>query len=170
VSNTIAWIGGAGQGLTWGAAFNASDLSSLANSNAVLSSAADIANGTALDLYADVAVEIAIPSTTLAVGAAIYLFLFDEFKIDGTNSYYGDNSLVAGTAKAYLPTYGLVGTVTPTITGAAQTVVTGAVRGILLPPRSFRFVLGNALGVTLDASGTADSYVSYTTYKLNDNA
>ena len=168
MANTIAWIGGAGAGLTWTSAFNASDVDSLASGSAVMSSVADIANGSSLDLYADVAFELAISSTTLAAGAALYLYLLDKFEIDGSTNYYGDNSLTStgGTQKAYLPSALQVGAFSPTIIGAAQTLVVGMFKGVLIPPRSFRFGFGNLLGVTLSSSG---HFVSYQTYKLQDN-
>ncbi|MFZ1109848.1 MAG: hypothetical protein WAN43_16055 [Rhodomicrobium sp.] len=166
MSNRTSWTAGNGQGLTWGAAFNSSDLASLASGHSVMSSVADIANQTNLDMFADVAIELAIASTTLTAGAVASLYIFDKFGIDGSNSYYGDNSLPSGTQEAYLPNYGLAGVCAPTITGAAQTVVTLLFKQIIIPPRAFRFAFANSLGVTL---GSGTQYASYVTYNLNLN-
>lgn len=170
MANRTAWTPGNGVGLTWTQCFATADLSSLATAHSILSSQGDIANGTAFDQFADVAFELFIPSTTLVAGAALALCVFDKFEIDGTTNYYGDNSLAAGTSANFLTSYGGAYPFGPTITGAAQTVVTGSFKGIILPPRTFRFALVNNLGVTLDASGTAVSYCSYTTYNQNLNS
>jgi hypothetical protein len=170
VSNTTGWVAGRGQGLTPGAAFNSSDIASMPNGKAALSSVADIANQTYLDQFADVFAEIAISSATLAAGVGLVLYVFDKFEIDGSNNYYGDNSLAGtggGTFASYLPSYKPIPSSGPTITGSAQTLVLCTFEQIILPPRAFRFALGNNLGVTL---GSGTQYVSFVTYNQNLNA
>lgn len=171
MANNTGWIGGRGQGLTYGAAFNTADLASLASGSAVMSSVADIANGsTNFDIFADIAFELAIASTTLAAGATCVLAVYDKFSIDGSNSYYGDNAYSSGSQKAYLPLYcwggGGLYTCTPTITGSAQTLVTGEFTMVRIPPRAFRFVFGQILGVTL---GSGTQYSQYETYNTQLN-
>jgi len=169
MTNNTGWTAGRGQGLTFGTAMNAADIDSLATGHSVMSSVADIANQTYQDQFADVAVELVIASTTLAAGAALSLYIFDKYQIDGSTSYYGDNSLTStgGTQEAYLPGYGLAGTYNATITGAAQTLVVATFRQVVLPTRAFRFALGNSLAVSLAASG---HYVSYVTYNISLNS
>src|ERR1700744_6592396 len=53
MANRTAWTAGNGVGLSWSTAINGSDLASLANGSTVLSSVADISNGSKLDLYGD---------------------------------------------------------------------------------------------------------------------
>lgn len=171
MSARTAWVAGNGQGLSFGSAFNTGDLASLASGSSVMSSVADIANGTNLDIYVDVAFELAIASTTLAAGATVMLAVFDKFQIDGSTSYYGDNSQASGSQKAYLPAYSYGGRgpyiFNPTITGSAQTLVLGTFSQVLLPPRSFRFVLGQVLGVAL---GAGTQYCQYETFNVNLNS
>ena len=161
MTNNTAWAAGRGVGLTWTSCFNTGDLASIPSGSSVMSSVADIANGTALDQFADVAFELAIASTTLTAGASLALCIYDKFQIDGSNNYYGDNALPSGTQKAYLASYGLASAVSMTITGVAQTVITGKFRQVILPPNTFRFALISSLGVTL---GAGTQYVSYITY------
>lgn len=168
MAGRTSWTAGNGQGLTWGTAFNYSDNESLASGSSVMSSIADIANGTYLDMFADVACELAIASTTLAAGATLALWVFDKYEIDGLTNYYGDNSLLSsgGQQKAYFPSYQPVYTAAPTITSGAQTLVVATFKQIILPPRSFRFAFGNLLGVALSS---AHQIVEYVTYNINLN-
>ena len=167
MTNTTGWSPGRGAGLIWTAAFNSSDLISLPSGSAVMSSVADIANGTFYDLFADVAFELNFASTTLAVSAALGLFIYDKFEIDGSNNYYGDNALPSGSQQTYVPGYGFASSFSPTFINVTQTLVTGCFRQVILPPRSFRFVLANNLGVTL---GSSTQFCSYMTYDQNLNA
>ncbi len=56
MASRTAWIAGNGQGLTWGTLINSADMTTgpLATANTVLSSVADIANGTNLDQFMDI--------------------------------------------------------------------------------------------------------------------
>ena len=168
MANNDGWSGGATQGLTYGAAFNAADLNSLAAGGSVMSSIGDF--NTFPDLYADFAFEFTIASATL-VTCQVQLYIFDKFEIDGTNSYYGDNSQASGSQKAYQPAYGYAGVSPMPVTGAAQTVVAGMFKGILLPVGLWRPVIGNGLanssgGIAIASSG---NYCSYRTYRTNNN-
>ncbi len=151
---TEKWIGGSGQGLTWGSAFNSSDMASMTNGQSVLSSIADITNGTALDIFADISINL--PSITVAAPAyaGIYLYPLNQ---DG--STYGDNQLSSGTAASKVPssTYLVGAIVMPT--GAAA--VHGTLIGIVLPPGSFRFVFYNQLGASLTSGTQTCQYRTY---------
>jgi hypothetical protein len=151
---TEKWVAGSGAGLTWTTAVNAADVNSLANGSSVLSSVADIANGTALDMFADIS--IALGSVTAAAPnfIGVYIYPLNE---DGTT--YGDGQLASGTGAAKIPSAtAWVGNISfPT--GAAAIV--GTLSRIALPPGSFRFVLYNQAGVTLASSGNTVKYRTY---------
>lgn len=148
------WIGGNGVGLTWTSCFS-TEVNSLANGNAVLSSMA-INNATALDIFADVSISLG--SVTPGAGApyiGVYLYPLNQ---DGTS--YGDGRF--GTSAAGPPpSQYFVGTISciPSTAG----VITGTTpRGaIILPPGSFKFVLYNLAGVTLAASSNVVDYRTY---------
>src|SRR6267142_5618339 len=99
VSRT-AWTAGNGVGFTWTTAINSADLASMANGSTVVSSVADIANQTNLDMFMDVSVRCAIASSTIVAGANLALWRFDLLD-DG--STYGDGNFVPGTQKAATP-------------------------------------------------------------------
>jgi hypothetical protein len=162
MASRTAWTAGNGQGLSWGALLNAADLNSCVNGDSVLSSVADIANGTALDMFMDVSAELTISSSTIAAGANLALWIF-ELNEDG--STYGDGSLTAGTPAAITP--GLIpALIMPLRAAASQTALYGFGQGIIIPPGSFRCVLQNNSGFTLSSSGNA---CKYRTYNLNLN-
>lgn len=82
-ANRTEWTSGNGQGLGWSSrttAFGTADLTSLASGDSVLSSAAAIANGSNLDQYLDISVEITVGSSTPTTGAYIAI---------STNTYAG---------------------------------------------------------------------------------
>lgn len=168
MANNLAWSAGAGVGYTWTSCFQTGDLASLASGSAVMSSTGDITNQTAQDLYADFVFELTISSSTLAIGAACSLFLFDKWSVDGTNTYYGDNSFgsAGGTQHTYYPANSLAATWSATITGSAQTVVGVFFSQVQIKPSTFRPVFGQSLGVAL-TSGTQYGY--YRTYRLQTN-
>lgn len=151
---TEKWVAGSGQGLTWGTAVNGADVNSLANGSSVLSSVADITNGTALDLFADFSVSLG--SITVAAPSYLGVFLF-PLNEDGTT--YGDGQLASGTGAAKTPgaNYWVGNIIAPN--GAAAIV--GAVTRIILPPGSFRFVVQNNLGAALASSGNTLKYRTY---------
>lgn len=66
MSNIAKWVGGAGHGLTWGAAFGA-ELNSVASGSVAVYSTV-INNSAALDLYADVS--FSLTGTTPSSGVA----------------------------------------------------------------------------------------------------
>ncbi|MHC2438208.1 hypothetical protein [Bradyrhizobium sp. USDA 4451] len=163
MTSRTAWTGGNGAGLTWTTGINSSDLVSMANGKTVLSTVSDIANGTNLDQFMDVSVRCAIASSTIASGATLALWLY-QLLDDG--STYGDGQLTAGTQATVTPTFAPCGVI-PLIAAASQTLLVGAVQGILLPPGSFRLALQNNSGFAL-TSGTQT--VKYRTYNQNLNA
>lgn len=163
MASKTSWVAGAGVGLTWSTLVNSADLASMATAKTVLSSVADVANGTNLDQFMDISLRCAISSSTIAAGANFALWLY-ELLDDGTT--YGDGQLTAGTPATLTPTFSPVA-IFPLVAAAAQTVLVGAAQGILLPPGSFRAAIQNNSGFTLTA-GTQT--VKYRTYNQNLNA
>lgn len=152
---TEKWIAGSGQGLTYGTAINAADINSLANGKGVLSSVADITNGTALDMFADVSYQLG--SITAAVPNYISLHIYP---LNSDASTYGDNQFpTPGTAvtAAPMPVYWVGNMFFPT--GAAT--IKGTISRIVLPPGSFRFLIYNQAGVALASSGNTIQYRTY---------
>lgn len=162
MASRTAWTAGNGAGLTWATAINSADMASMTNAQSVVSSVADIANGTNLDIWADISVRLVISSSTIAAGANIPIWLFALLD-DG--STYGDGQFTNGTAASKTPTFPPVGIV-PLVVAAAQTTLVGFVQGIIIPPGSFRFAMQNNSGFSL-TSGTQT--VKYRTYNTNLN-
>jgi hypothetical protein len=164
MANRTAWTTGNGEGFAWGTAINGSDLASLANGSAVLSSVADIANQTGLDLYADISVRMTVASAAPPAGAFLALYLAALLD-DGAT--YGDGSMASGATITRAPPYAPVGIVALE-SAAATTLLAGFVQGILIPPGSFRFALYNNSGAALSATA-GNCIVKYRTYNLNLN-
>lgn len=162
MTNRTAWTAGNGAGLSWATAINSSDMASMVNGSSVLSTVADIANGTALDQYMDLSVRCAIASSTIAAGANLALWLFLLLD-DG--STYGDGQFSAGTQAAKTPTFPPIAAI-PLVAAASQTTLVGYATGLLIPPGSFRLALQNNSGFAL-TSGTQT--VKYRTYNTNLN-
>jgi len=168
MTTNSAWIAGRGAGLTWASAFNTTDFTTsdggglLANAHTVLSTIADIANGTALDQFADISVRLTIASSTIAAGACLSFWIY-ELLDDGTT--YGDGKLTAGTSAALTPAFPPCGAIY-LYAAASQTSLVGSLTGIVIPPGSFRFAIQNNSGFTLTNSSTV---CKYRTYNLNLN-
>lgn len=157
-----AWTAGNGVGFTWTTAINSADLASMANGSSVVSSVADIANQTNLDMFMDVSVRCAIASSTIVAGANLALWLY-ELLDDG--STYGDGQFTNGTQAALTPVFPPFATI-PLKAAASQTLLLGYANQIMIPPGSFRLALQNNSGFALTA-GTQT--VKYRTYNLNLN-
>ena len=168
MASRTAWTAGNGVGLTWTSCFASADLQSLAYFSSVMSSSADIANDTYLDQYADVACQFTIASSTIAAGAYMALYLLDRYNIDGTNTWYGGGLYASGGTQSttnFLS--GFVGSVALD-TRATVTLIPCIFKGIVLPPRPFRFGIQNGCGFTLSATAGSQR-IYYTTYNVNLN-
>ena len=163
MANKTSWVAGTGVGLTWTTLINSADMASMATANTVLSSVADVANGTALDQFMDVSVRCVIASSTIAAGANFALFIYALLD-DGTT--YGDGQFVAGTPAAKTPAVVPCATI-PLFAAVTQINLVGFAQGIVIPPQSFRMAIQNNSGFTL-TSGTQT--VRYKTYNINLNA
>lgn len=146
------WVAGAGVGATWTAAFS-TELNSVVNGNAILSSI-EINNSAFLDIFMDVSVSLG--SITPGAGAptiGIYLVPLNQ---DGTS--YGDGRF-GSSAAGPPPSAYFIGNI-PCIASTAG-VVTGIIRGIVIPFGRFKLVLHNNSGVTLASSANTVSYRTY---------
>lgn len=157
-----AWTAGNGVGLTWSTAINSADLASMASGSSVVSSVADIANGSNLDMFMDLSVRCVIASNTIAAGANLPLWLYALLD-DGTT--YGDGQFTNGTQAAKTPTFSPCAII-PLVAAAAQTTLVGFSQQIIIPPGSFRLALQNNSGFAFSA-GTQT--VKYRTYNINLN-
>lgn len=161
VSRT-SWTAGNGVGLTWSTLINSADIATLANGSSCLSSVADIANGTNLDMFMDISYQLAIASSTIAAGAN---FAFWIWALNQDGSTYGDGQFSSGTPSALIPSpppsavQGI-----PAV--AATTNMRGFLQRIEIPPGAFRVLIQNNCGFTLSGTQT----VKYRTYNINLNA
>ena len=166
MASRTSWVAGNGQGLSWSSRttlFGTADLTSLADSKAVLSSATAINNGSSLDQYCDISIEVTVTSSTPRVGAYIGIWLA-MLQQDG--STYGDGQLTAGTSATYLPPWAPLCAIP--LTNAAMTLMSGQANGLILPPGQFLLICYNYTNVTF-SSTAANNVVSYRTYNVNLN-
>lgn len=147
------WIGGSGQGLTWGDAFSTATLNSIGAFNAILSDIA-ITNGTPFDIFADISISLASLAVVTPNFVGVYLYPLNK---DGTT--YGDGRFVTNNAGPPPDVYsvGSIGLV------AATQAQEGTLTQITIPPGTFKFVLYNACGnaVAFAASGNTCQYRTY---------
>lgn len=149
---TEKWIAGGLAGLSWDNAYTASTLDSIVNGNAILSDLA-LDNSSSLDIFADFS--IAFGSITVAAPNFIGVYLYPRNKDDST---YGDGRFGTSAAGPPPSPYWVGNISFPT--GAAA--FTGTVRGIILPPGFFKWVVYNQAGATLAGSG--GNTAQYRTY------
>lgn len=144
------WVAGATAG--WANAFTASTLNTISSGNAILSDLA-LDNSSNLDMFADFS--IAFGSITIAAPAYLGVYLYPLNK-DGTT--YGDGRF--GTSAAGPPpSCYMVGTIQfPTGAAASE----GMVRGVILPPGGYKWVVYNQMGAALAGSGA--NTAQYRTY------
>ena len=164
MASRTAWVAGNISGnLSWASAFNSADLAGMTNGQTVLSSVADITNGTALDQFMDISYLLVIASSTIAAGAGFSFYIYN-LNQDGT--HYGDGQLTTpGTPASITPA------MNPCAAGqipavASTTNMYNSLTGIIIPPGSFRIAIQNNSGFTLSGTQT----VKYRTYNQNLNA
>lgn len=163
MANRTAWTAGNGQGLTYGTLINTADMASMTNGQTVVSSVADIANGTNLDMFMDISYLLVIASSTIAAGAN---FAFWIYNLNEDASHYGDGQFTNGTAASLTPSFPPAAVVgIPAV--ASTTNMYGTATGIVIPPGSFRVAIQNNSGFAL-TSGTQT--VKYRTYNINLNS
>lgn len=147
------WIAGDGVGLTWTSCFVTTDINSLASANYTPSTSTVIANGTALDFYADLSFSLTV--TTGSTGSPYLDFYLMPLNGDGTT--YGSNTAKGATIPPL--TYRIGTVILPNSLTAA--VATGQLRGIVLPAGNFKFGVANQTGNALAATAGTIWYRTY---------
>ena len=166
MASRTAWVAGNGVALTWSIAASGTDLTNLSSGNSVMSTVADITNGTSLDIYADISARFTIASTAIGAGAHLDVYLVPLLDDAVT---YGDGLFTsggAGTQVTGVPAYAPIGIMQ--IRNATLTLMAGFVQGIIIPPGSFRFALANQTG-TATSSAATNCALKYRTYNLQLN-
>lgn len=163
MTSRTSWTAGNGVGLTWSTAINSSDLASLSASYSVLSSVADIANGSNLDIFCDLSVEVAASSSTTTAGQNYALYLY---ALLDNGSQYGDGQFASGTPNSKSPTVIPCAIIPLPATTSTQSYY-GFAQGIQLPPGSFRFLFQNNASFALSGGTQTVKYRTYNT-NLND--
>lgn len=122
------------------------ELNSL-GSNTLSAASSAIANQTNLDIYSDW--ELVLASLSPAAGAFISVYILEA--IDGTN--YPEATNLRLKSSQLLFTIGL-----DTTAATAQRI---AVRNVVIPPGTFKIVIDNQSGVSLNASGNTLKMQAY---------
>lgn len=158
MANRTGWATGRGQGIvSWGTLINTADMASMTNGQTVLSSVADIANGTNLDQFMDISYLLTIASSTIAAGAN---FAFWPYYLNQDGTHYGDNQFTAGTPASLTPAVpGVSSHAIPAVAGT--TTMYGTITGIVLRPGAFRFAMQNNCGFALTAGTQTVKYETY---------
>jgi hypothetical protein len=147
------WIAGSLQGLSWGSAGFSTEVNSLANGNAVLA-ATELDNSAALDVFADLS--ILLGSITTGSGAPYLGFYLYPLNADGAS--FGDGRF-ASAAAGPPPSAYFAGTIL--LPASTTGTLKGMLRGIILPPGAFKFVIHNQAGAALAASSNTIDYRTY---------
>jgi hypothetical protein len=148
---TEKWIAGSGVGLVWATAFTTPP-GAIVNGNAIMSDLV-IDNSTNLDMYADLSIHLGSAAFVAPNYIGVYLY---PLNYGAPGTVYGDGRF--GTSAAGPPpAQYYVGSI---VLVAATQAQDGELRGILLPPGKFSFVLYNQGGVTLNATNVCQ----YRTY------
>ena len=150
---TEKWIAGT-VGLTWANAFSTGTLNSIAAGNAILSDL-QLDNSSNLDMFCDVEVVLA----ALTTGAPNYIGVY-LYPLNSDGSTYGDGRFTSSAAGPP-PSQYAVGTIgVPIVT---TTAVQGTLRGILMPPGKFKFVLYHQAHAS-NAFASSGNTCKYRTY------
>lgn len=124
------------------------ELNSLANNGSSAASSA-IDNTTALDMWADLELNLGTFGSAPSAGAYVEIYLIPS--VDGTN--YADGSSSVAPAQELL-----VGAFSVRANTAAQRL---ALRGVPVPPGLFKFLAINKTGQAMNASGNTLKYCTY---------
>lgn len=129
-------------------AFSAADFNALASSSGILSTATAVANGTTRRLYADLSFITVTSTFTPTAGGHLAFYLLPLLD-DGTSYPNNANGATAGTQPAITYFAGAIAFGTTALAHA------GMMRGVLIPPGTFKWYVINRTGVALPASATA---------------
>lgn len=148
---TEKWIAGTlAGGLAFTAAITSTTLNSLANGSAIASDLV-LNNSTTLDIFCSLGLQLGTANFTTPGFVGVYLYPINQ---DG--STYGDGRGAAGFTGPPGAVY-WVGNI-PIAGGTALGM--GSLDRIVMPPRQFKFVIWNQLGVTLASAGLNNIFIS----------
>jgi hypothetical protein len=150
---TEKWIGGSGAGLTWTNAFSPSTLSAIASGNAIISDL-QIDNSTALDLFADVSINLASAAFAAPNYVGVYIY-----PLNSDNATFGDGRFGTSAAGPPASSYWVGNIILVATTGAQE----GTARGIIIPPGKFKWLLYNQGGVAFATTSSGNTCL-YRTY------
>lgn len=153
VAATEKWLAGTLATLTWASSGFSTEVNSVVNGNAILAASA-LDNSSTLDEFFDISISLG--SVTPGAGAPYIGFYLVSLNQDGTT--YGDGRFGSAAAGPPASQY-FIGSV-PCVASTAG-IITGIIRGILLPPGSFKLILYNQTGVTLAGSSNTIKIRSY---------
>ncbi len=147
---TEKWVGGSGQGLTWGSLMT-TELNSIASGNAILGGTA-VANATPMDIFCDFSLVLASLAAIAPNFVGLYLYPLND---DGSS--YGDSRFGSSAAGPPPSNYsvGSIGVV------AATQAQTGTLLRVVMCPGTWKPVLFNQCGVALASSGNTLKYRTY---------
>ena len=149
---TEKWIAGA-VGLSWANAYTAaSTFNTIANGNAILSDLR-LDNSGNLDIFAD----FAFVGGSITTAAPNYIGVY-LYPLNSDGSTYGDSRFGSSAAGPPAANYYAGQIVLPVGTQA----LTGMVRGIIMPPGKFKFLIYNQSGAALAGAGA--NTILYRTY------
>ena len=112
----------------------------------------NIDNSSALDVFADFSFNLGSVAVVAPNYIGVYLYPLNQ---DG--STYGDGRFGSSAAGPPGSPYWVGNIVVPTGTAANE----GTIRGIILPPGQFKWVIYNQLGVTMAGSANTAKYRTY---------
>ena len=145
------WVAGT-VGLTWANAYTSgATFNSIANGNAIQSDLA-LDNSSNLDMFCDASIELG----SAAVVAPNYVGLY-LYPLNGDGTTYGDGRFASSATGIPPASYWVGNFIFPVATQAND----GIVRGIIMPPGQFKFVIYNQIGVAFNASGNTIKYRTY---------
>ena len=146
---TEKWVAGATAG--WATAGFSTEVNSVVTGNAIRAASA-VDNSSALDMFDDLSISLGSITPTGIPYIGVYMMPLNQ---DGTT--YGDGKFNASAAGPPVSQY-FVGAIPLVV--AAQ-VQTGILRGIILPPGQWKYVLHNVSGITLAGSANTIQRRSY---------
>lgn len=141
----------------WADAFASADFNALANGAGILSTATAVNNGTNLHFYADLSFRMVTSTMSPTAGGHLAFYLLPLLD-DGLTYPDSANTGTAGDQPSI--TYYVGSMALRTTATATQN---GMLRGILIPPGTFKWYVVNRSGVALPASAT-NMTCKYATY------
>jgi len=147
---------------SWANAFEPANFNALANGAGKLSTSTAVNNGTNRHFYADLSFRMVTSTMSPTAGAHLAFYLLPLLD-DGTT--YPDNEDTAVAANQPAITY-FVGSIA--FRTKASSTQNGFLRGLIIPPGTFKFYVINKTGAALPSSAT-NMTCKYATYSEETN-